>query len=112
MIPIGDDNQTIRAPLMTIALLVAIALAWFFVQGTGFNPHALASSVCNLGLVPGEITGRAPLGTAVPIGHGLACVVDNEPLNLWTPLTSMFLHGGWGHLLGNAVFLWVFGNNV
>ncbi len=112
MIPIGDDNHTIRTPLMTMALLAAIALVWFFVQGAGFEPRVLASTVCNLGLVPGEITGRAALGTAVPIGHGLACVVDNDPQNLWTPLTSMFLHGGWGHLLGNAVFLWVFGNNV
>jgi membrane associated rhomboid family serine protease len=112
MIPIGDDNRTIRTPLMTMALLAAIALVWFFVQGAGFEPRVLASTVCNLGLVPGEITGRAVLGTAVPIGHGLACVVDNDPQNLWTPLTSMFLHGGWGHLLGNAVFLWVFGNNV
>jgi membrane associated rhomboid family serine protease len=34
------------------------------------------------------------------------------PINFFTPLTSMFLHGGWGHLLGNCLFLWVFGNNV
>jgi membrane associated rhomboid family serine protease len=38
--------------------------------------------------------------------------VDREGINLLTPLTSMFLHGGWGHLLGNGLFLWVFGNNV
>jgi len=38
--------------------------------------------------------------------------VDNEPVNKLTPLTSIFLHGGWGHLFGNAIFLWVFGNNV
>ena len=48
----------------------------------------------------------------MPLGDGLACVVDNEPINLLTPLTSMFLHGGWGHLLGNALFFWVFGNNI
>jgi membrane associated rhomboid family serine protease len=54
----------------------------------------------------------APLGTAVPLGRGLACVVDNEPINILTPFTSMFLHGGWGHLLGNLMFFWVFGNNV
>ena len=72
----------------------------------------LAASVCNLGLVPGELTGQAPVGLAVPIGPGLACVVDREPLNILTPLTSMFLHGSWGHLLGNCLFFWVFGNNV
>jgi membrane associated rhomboid family serine protease len=42
----------------------------------------------------------------------MACIVDNEPVNTITPLTSMFLHGSWGHLLGNALFFWVFGNNV
>jgi membrane associated rhomboid family serine protease len=110
--PIGDDNHTVRTPLMTYALLAAIAAAWFFVQGAGFDQHALAASVCNLGLVAGEITGKAPLGEAVPIGQDMACVIDNNPVNLWTPLTSMFLHGGWGHLLGNCLFLWVFGNNV
>ena len=112
MIPIGDDNVTIRFPLMTYALLAAIAVAWFFVQGAGFDHYVLVSSVCNLGLVPGEITGQAPIGEAVPISPGLACVVDNDPVNPWTPLTSMFLHGGWGHILGNCLFLWVFGNNV
>jgi membrane associated rhomboid family serine protease len=39
-------------------------------------------------------------------------VVDNDPINIYTPLTSMFLHGGWMHVLGNCLFLWVFGNNV
>jgi membrane associated rhomboid family serine protease len=39
-------------------------------------------------------------------------VVDNEPVNYLTPLTSMFLHGSWAHLIGNCLFLWVFGNNV
>jgi membrane associated rhomboid family serine protease len=38
--------------------------------------------------------------------------VDAEPINRLTPITSMFLHGGWGHLLGNSLYLWIFGNNV
>lgn len=112
MIPLSDDNPTLRTPLMTYALLAAILGAWFFLQGGGFDSLALASSVCNLGLVPGELSGRALLGTAVPLGEGLACVIDREPINLYTPLTSMFLHGGWAHLLGNCLFFWVFGNNV
>jgi membrane associated rhomboid family serine protease len=70
------------------------------------------TSVCNLGMVPGELTHLARLGTAVPVGDGLACVVDNEPINWLTPLTSMFLHGGWGHLLGNMLFFWVFGKKI
>jgi membrane associated rhomboid family serine protease len=39
-------------------------------------------------------------------------VIDDWPINIFTPLTSMFLHGGWMHLLGNCLFFWVFGNNV
>ena len=76
------------------------------------NPETLAKSVCNLGMVPGELTHRAPLGQWVPLGSGLVCVVDREPINILTPLTSMFLHGSWGHILGNAIFFWVFGNNI
>jgi membrane associated rhomboid family serine protease len=112
MIPIGDENHTVRTPLMTYALLAAIFAAWFFVQGAGFDERSLVASVCNLGLVPGEITRSAAPGSGVPLAEGLSCLVDRDPINIWTPLTSMFLHGGWGHLLGNCLFLWVFGNNV
>lgn len=97
---------------MTYAILAGIVGTWFFVQGAGLDPYAMAVSICNLGMVPGELTHLAPLGTAVPLGRGLACVVDNEAINTLTPFTSMFLHGGWGHLLGNLMFFWVFGNNV
>jgi membrane associated rhomboid family serine protease len=76
------------------------------------DPTVLAASVCNYGMVPGEITHRAPIGQWVPLTETTRCVVDNSPINIWTPLTSMFLHGGWGHILMNAVFFWVFGNNI
>ncbi|RKH00855.1 rhomboid family intramembrane serine protease [Corallococcus sp. CA053C] len=112
MIPISDDNPTLRTPVMTYLLLATLGLVWVFFQGAGFNVVALASSICDLGLVPGELTGRAPLGLAVPLGDNIACVVDNESINRVTPLTSMFLHGSWGHLLGNVLFFWVFGNNI
>ncbi len=112
MIPISDDNPTLRTPIVTFALLAALGVIWVVVQGASFDQYALAASVCNLGMVPGELTGMAPVGLAIPIGPNAACVVDREPVNLLTPLTSMFLHGGWGHLLGNGLFLWVFGNNV
>jgi membrane associated rhomboid family serine protease len=112
MIPISDDNSTLRFPLVTIALLVALGMVWVLIQGAGLDPTVLAASVCNLGLVAGELTGRAPIGQAVPLGRGLLCVVDRDPINILTPVLSMFLHGGWMHLLGNGLFLWVFGNNV
>jgi membrane associated rhomboid family serine protease len=112
VIPIGDDNHTFRFPVVTCLLLVALFVVWVTVQGAGFDGLQMVASVCNLGLVPGELTGRARPGSGIPIAEGLACIVDRDPINVLTPLTSMFLHGGWGHLLGNALFLWVFGNNV
>lgn len=112
MIPLSDDNPTLRTPVVTYLLLGAIGATWVFVQGAGLDGFALVSSVCNLGLVPGELTGRAPVGLEVPLSEEHSCVVDRAPINALTPLTSMFLHGGWGHLLGNCLFFWVFGNNV
>jgi membrane associated rhomboid family serine protease len=112
MIPISDDNPTLRTPLVTMGILALLGVAWFYLQGMGLDPAVLAASVCNLGLVPAELTGAAPVGTYVQLGPRMACVVDAEPINWLTPITSMFLHGGWGHLLGNGLFLWVFGNNV
>jgi membrane associated rhomboid family serine protease len=85
---------------------------WIFIQGAGLDARVLAASVCNLGMVPGELTHLARVGEGVPIGPGLACVVDGDSINKWTPLTSMFLHGSWSHILGNALFFWIFGNNI
>jgi membrane associated rhomboid family serine protease len=110
MFPYRDDNPSILTPVVTVALIAANLAAWVVVQGLG-APERLAASVCELGLVPGDLLGRLPVGTAFPVSDGLACVV--EPGRPWrTLLTSMFLHGGWLHLLGNCWFLWVFGNNV
>ena len=112
MIPLSDENPTIHPSTMTYGLLGAMAAAWVVGQGAGLDPMRLAATVCNYGMVPGELTHRAPLGSGVPLGHGLACIVDDHAINRLTPLLSLFLHGGWAHLLGNALFLWVFGNNV
>jgi membrane associated rhomboid family serine protease len=112
MFPIGDENPTLRTPIVTYLLLAALLAVWLLVQGAGFDAHTLAATVCDLGLVPGELTGEAAVGTGVPIGQGMLCVVDRQPINWLTPFTSMFLHGSWMHLLGNGLFLWVFGNNV
>jgi membrane associated rhomboid family serine protease len=110
MFPYHDENETQRPPYITITLIALNILAWLFVQGAG-TPLALARSVCNLGLIPGELTGALPPGTGMPIGRGLICVTD--PGRQFSHLfTSMFLHGSWPHLLGNMWFLWLFGNNV
>lgn len=112
MIPLGTERRPAVTPLVTLLLLGSLLAVWVFVQGAGFRVFTLMASVCNLGLVPGELTRQAPVGTAIPLGDGLACVVDREPINVVTPLTSMFLHASWGHLLGNGLFLWVFGKGV
>jgi len=114
MFPIGDDNPTVRRPVMTWVILAAILAVWIFVQGAGMadGGYALVKSVCNLGLVPGELTGLAREGLALPMAPGVACVVDRDPINTLTPVTSMFLHGSWGHLLSNSLYFWVFGNNI
>lgn len=112
MIPLSDENPTIRTPVVTYLLLGAMAAVWVLIQGAGFDAFRLAASVCDYGLVPAELMHTRPIGFSVPIGRGVACLVDNEPINVLTPLTSMFLHGSWMHLLGNALFFWVFGNNI
>jgi len=112
MIPIGDENPTLRTPIMTYALLAVTVATWVLFQGGGFDARRLAFSVCDFGLVPAELTHGRPVGFSIPIGAGLACSIDNSQINILTPVLSMFLHGSWGHLLGNAVYFWVFGNNV
>jgi membrane associated rhomboid family serine protease len=110
MFPYRDENQTQRRSYVTLILIALNVLAWVAVQGAG-EPLPLATSVCNLGLIPGELTGSLPPGTAFPMGEGLACLTDpgSQVSHL---LTSMFLHGSWMHLLGNMWFLWLFGDNV
>ena len=110
MFPYHDDNKTVRTPVVTFALIIANVLTWIVVQGGG-STIPLASSVCDLGLIAGELTGRAAPGSGFAMGDGLVCVTDPgpQPLHL---ITSMFLHGSWAHLLGNMWFLWIFGNNV
>ena len=112
MFPISDDNPTLHTPWMTYVILALIFAAWVLVQGAGFSEEQLAVSICNLGLVPAELMHTRPIGFGVPITRELACVVDDAPINWLTPVTSMFLHGSWGHILANALFFWVFGNNI
>jgi len=114
MFPLSDDNPTLHTPIMTWLILGAMFAVWLVVQGGGMpgSDFQLVKSLCNYGLVPAELTHGLPVGYSVPIAPGLACSIDQERINLVTPFISMFLHGGWMHLLGNALFFWVFGNNI
>jgi len=107
--PLRDDNPSLFPPVVTWALVGLNVAAWGLLQGFGAD-EALVRSVCNLGLVPGELLGRAAPGTSYAMGPW-RCVVDPHP-SWGTMVTHMFLHGGWMHLIGNMWFLWIFGNNV
>lgn len=110
MLPYKDENPTERPAIVTVGILITNVLAFILVQGAG-SEAALARSVCELGLVPGELLGTARPGIGVELAPGIYCVVDAVP-RYATVVTSMFMHGGWFHLIGNMVFLWVFGNNI
>jgi membrane associated rhomboid family serine protease len=110
MIPYHDENETLRTPVVTIGLIVVTTATWVLAQGAG-SSLPLAKSVCNFGLIPGELTLSLPPGTAFPMGRGVACLTDPGRQS-FTLLTSMFLHGSWMHLIGNMWFLWLFGNNI
>ena len=101
MLPIGDDDSDRRfAPLINYLLIAINVLVFVFLQGMGGNEKFTYA----FSTVPAEIlTGR-------DISAG---VLEPTPIPVYfTLITSMFMHGGWAHLLGNMLFLWVFGDNI
>ena len=110
MFPYRDENETQRLAIVTASIIALNIFIWIVVQGAGAD-LPLAKSVCELGLIPGELTASLPVGSRFPMGRGLVCLTD-PGLQVSHLITSMFLHGGWMHLLGNMWFLWLFGNNI
>jgi membrane associated rhomboid family serine protease len=110
MFPYRDENETQRTAIVTGLLIALNAAAWLLLQGAG-STLALARSVCELGLIPGELTLSLPAGTRFPMGENLACATD-PGRQVSHIFTSMFMHGSWMHILGNMWFLWIFGNNI
>jgi rhomboid family protein len=100
MFPVGDDQVAGGPPkLITVGLIALNVLAFLLELGQG-SEGALQSFIQAWGVVPREYT----------TGHDLAPTI---PLPFWsTLLTSMFLHGGWMHLGGNMLYLWIFGDNL
>ena len=92
MLPLRDNVPTRSFPIVTIALIVANVLVWVLYQLP--DPQG---SVNELGYHPCEVD------------DSCRTVGQDWPL---TALTSMFMHGSWLHLLGNMLFLWIFGNNI
>ncbi len=101
MIPIGDDDSDRRiAPIVNYVLIGLNILVFIAFQGMGSNEHFTYA----YSTVPAEILTGKDIAT-----NGL----QPTPVPVYfTLITSMFMHGGWAHLGGNMLFLWVFGDNI
>lgn len=99
MIPLHDDNPTEITPFVTVALIASCILV--FLYQTTLPPEPGETFVFQYGAIPALVFGRAE---PPPELVGIPAYV--------TLLTSMFLHGGWMHLIGNMLYLWIFGNNI
>ena len=105
-IPLHDDNplRSIRAPYVTLSLILANVFVFVFYQSGLFHTMT-PTGLADLALIPCQL---------LHIDH---CVANRFLTNQGlpeqiTPISYMFLHGGWMHLIGNMLFLWVFGDNV
>ncbi len=99
MIPFHDDNPTEITPVVTISFIVACVLV--FLYELSLPPQFGELFFFKYGAIPAVVFGHAQLPPEV---GGLPAYA--------TLITSMFLHGGWMHLIGNMLYLWIFGNNI
>jgi membrane associated rhomboid family serine protease len=97
MIPLRDRNPSDTVPVVTIGIIAACTIAFLYEASLGRGVSTLLASFA---LVPAQVTYDLRYGGASLSGTFLPF------------LTSMFLHGGWLHLIGNMWFLWIFGDNV
>jgi membrane associated rhomboid family serine protease len=97
MIPLRDDNPVRTWPFVTVALIVLCTLVFLWQLSLSANGQQQAAYL--FGVIPAVLFGNAQLeGQWIPAGA--------------TIVTSMFLHGGWLHLIGNMLYLWIFGDNI
>jgi membrane associated rhomboid family serine protease len=100
LIPIGDDKVQGGPPALVTWAFIGLNVLAFFLELSQPSPAALQSFITAWGVVPREYS----------TGHDIAPLIV---LPFWSTLvTSMFLHGGWMHLLGNMLYLWIFGDNL
>ena len=98
MLPLKDNVPTQSFPIVTIGLIAANALVWIW----EFTGTSVTHDVFHYGYYPCTLDQNC-----------LATVVPSDHLPWYEGVfTSMFMHGGWVHIIGNMLFLWIFGNNV
>lgn len=99
MVPLSDDNPTEITPFITYGLIVANI--WVFFHEVTLEPQQLTQFFQHYAIIPQELTASF---------NGYS---TNQPIPEWmTLITSQFLHGGFLHIGGNMLFLWIFGNNI
>jgi len=111
--PISDDNTgRVRTPYVTYVLIAVNVLVFVFLQGMGSNERFTYA----FSTVPQEIRTGEDIARSVPVELGdeaTSIPLQPTPGSVYlTLLISMFMHGGLMHLLGNMLFLWIFGDNV
>ncbi|HDL18754.1 MAG TPA: rhomboid family intramembrane serine protease [Bacteroidetes bacterium] len=102
MIPIRDDNPVGKTPYMTIFIIAANVLVFLYqimLGGRGGEEF-----IFKFGAIPFEITHFTEVGTNP--------VYDTPFPNIFTLFTAMFIHGGFMHIIGNMLYLWIFGDNI
>lgn len=117
VMPIGDDNTgRINAPLVNYALIAANVLVFVFFQGMGSNvKFTYAFSTVPREIVTGKDVVTNDRRIEHPVTHQPLDIpgLEPTPISVYiTLLTSLFMHGGIAHLLGNMLFLWIFGDNI
>jgi membrane associated rhomboid family serine protease len=115
VIPIHDDNPTERTAIVTIVIIAICVVVFAFVQPRGARDEYLFT--LEHAAIPCELQQDHPIGIEeVNRGECADLTVDSEIYphkNIWRAgVFSIFLHASWLHLLGNMLFLWIFGNNV
>ncbi|MDF1543537.1 MAG: rhomboid family intramembrane serine protease [bacterium] len=97
-IPIRDDVPSVRTPYVTIGLISVNALVFLYSIMLGSRGFQLFT--IQFGFIPAELVHSLELTPTLPASVYL------------TAFSSMFMHGGWMHLIGNMLFLWIYGNNI
>ncbi len=99
ILPLYDDSPVPRVPVATYGLIAGCAAVFLWQQG--LPPRAAEAAIYGYGMIPAVLFGQVELPAHLRALPAPATLV-----------TSMFLHGGWAHILGNMLFLWLFGRGV